>query len=95
MCYLYNYGVMYPASADIFNLNLVELIEFKAISPLNLLKLFWNGFVLEEKLRELKGAAGAAIKQYMIVIIIANCLIFVILVLIVAKLIPFLRKKAD
>ena len=38
MGYLYYYGILYPASADIFNENLISLIEFKAINPLNLIK---------------------------------------------------------
>ena len=62
MAYLFNYGVTYPASADIFNQNLVELIEFKAINPINILSLIIPGFNLDQIILQTKGVAGEILR---------------------------------
>jgi len=88
MAYLFNYGIIYPACADIFNVNLVELIELKAISPLNLIKLVFPDFSIDSVVDKVSSTMGGLIKQYMIWIMIATSLLLVLLPLTIIRLIP-------
>ena len=90
MAYLYYYGIMYPASADIFNENLVSLIEFRAINPLSLIKHVDPNFDLDTKIDAAKSTFGTLIKQYMIPIIIISGLVLILLVLALVRLLPFI-----
>ena len=95
MGYLYYYGILYPANADIFNENLISLIEFKAINPLNLIKHLDPDFDLDSYIGNAKSALGTILHQYMIPIIIISALILLFLVLTFARLLPMIKDKVD
>ena len=91
--YLSTYAVRWPASAEIFKVNLLSLIEFRELNPVKLYSRLDKKFNMDLVIANLSKTWADIYEQFMIVIIIASALFIMIVSLGFLYLFPRLKPK--